>query len=132
MTLQLLEARTPDDIERGIDSAVQQRTHALWVIGDPIFHNPAQRIPDLAARARLPTMFLTRDLAVAGGLMSYGPNFEELNRRGAVYVDKILKGAHPADLPIELPTVLSVIVNLKTAKTLASTISAVAAVAPTR
>jgi putative ABC transport system substrate-binding protein len=122
VALQLLEARTPDDIERGIDSAVQQRTQALWVIGDPIFHNPAQRIPDLAARARLPTMFLTRDLAVAGGLMSYGPNFEELNRRGAVYVDKILRGAKPADLPVEQPTRFVLVINLKTARMLGITI----------
>ena len=107
VTLQLLEARAPDDIERAIDAPSSKRPTRCGFIGDPIFHNPAQRIPDLAARARLPTMFLTRDLAVAGGLMSYGPNFEELNRRGAVYVDKILKGAKPADLPVEQPTRLS-------------------------
>ena len=118
VTLQVLEARTPDDIERAIDSAVQQRANALFVIGDPIFHNPAQRIPDLAARARLPTMFLIRDLVVAGGLMSYGPDFDELNRRGAAYVDKILKGAKPADLPVEQPTKFHLVINLKTAKAL--------------
>ena len=122
VTLQVLEVRAPEGIEAAIDAAVQQKADALWVPGDPIFHSPAQRIPDLAARARLPTMFLTRDLAVAGGLMSYGPNFEELNRRGAVYVDKILKGAKPADLPVEQPTRFILVINLKTAKAMGLTI----------
>jgi putative ABC transport system substrate-binding protein len=122
VTLHVLEVRAQDGIEAAIDAAVQQRAEALWIPGDPIFHSPAQRIPDLAARARLPTMFLTRDLAVAGGLMSYGPNFEELNRRGAVYVDKILKGAKPADLPVEQPTKFVLVINLKTVRALGLTI----------
>lgn len=116
--LQVLEVRAPEGIEAAIDAAVQDKADALWIPGDPIFHSPAQRIPDLAARARLPTMLLTRDLVVAGGLMSYGPNFEELNRRGAVYVDKILKGARPADLPVEQPTQFVLVINLRTARIL--------------
>jgi putative ABC transport system substrate-binding protein len=116
--LQVLEVRTPEEIERAIDTAVQQKADALWVVGDPLFHNPVQRIPDLAARARLPAMYLVRDLVTAGGLMSYGPDFIELYRRGAVYIDKILKGAKPADLPVEQPTKFQLVINLKTAKAL--------------
>lgn len=116
------EVRTPDGIERAIDTAVQEKADALWVVGDPIFHTPAQRVPDLAARAKLPAMYLVRDLVTAGGLMSYGPDFDELFRRGAVYVDKILKGAKPADLPVEQPTKFYLVINLKTAKALGITI----------
>jgi putative ABC transport system substrate-binding protein len=87
-------------------------------VGDPIFHNPSQRIPDLALRARLPTMYLVREMVVAGGLLSYGPDLIELNRRGAVYVDKILRGAKPADLAVEQPTKFQLVINLKTAKAL--------------
>ena len=120
--LQVLEVRTPDGIERAIDTAVLERADALWVVGDPIFHSPAERVPDLAARAKLPSMFLVRDLVKAGGLMSYGPDGDELSRRGAVYVDKILKGAKPADLPVEQPTKFQLVINLKTAKALGITI----------
>lgn len=120
--LQVLEVRSPEGIERAIDAAVQQDADALWVVGDPIFHNPPQRIPDLAARANLPAMYLFRELVTAGGLMSYGPDLIELNRRGAVYVDKILKGAKPADLAVEQPTKFQLVINLKTAKALGITI----------
>jgi putative ABC transport system substrate-binding protein len=116
--LQVLEARVPDDVERAIDAAVQAKADVLWVVGDPLFHNPPQRIPDLALRARLPTMYLTRELVVAGGLLSYGPDFIEPNRRGALYVDKILRGAKPSDLPVEQPTRYQLVVNLKTASAL--------------
>jgi putative ABC transport system substrate-binding protein len=120
--LQVLEVRSPEGIERAIDAAVQQHADALWVVGDPIFHNPAQRIPDLAARANLPAMYLVREMVAAGGLMSYGPDFIELNRRGAVYADRILKGAKPADLAVEQPTKFQLVINLKTAKALGVTI----------
>ena len=110
----------------------KQQADALWVVGDPIFHNPPQRIPDLAMRARLPTMYLIRELVVAGGLMSYGPDFIELNRRGAVYVDKILKGAKPADLAVEQPTKFQLVINLKTAKALGITIPQACCCARTR
>ncbi len=120
--LQVFEVRVPEDIERAIDAAVQAKADALWVVGDPLLHNPPQRIPDLALRARLPTMYLVREMVVAGGLLSYGPDFIELNRRGAVYVDKILKGAKPADLPVEQPTKFQLVINLKTAKALGITI----------
>lgn len=120
--LQVLEVRTPDEIERAVDAAVQEKADALWVLADPIFNNPAQRIPDLAARAKLPAMYLLREQVTVGGLISYGPDFDELFRRGAVYVDKILKGAKPADLPVEQPTQFYLVINLKTAKTLGITI----------
>jgi putative ABC transport system substrate-binding protein len=120
--LQVLEVRAPEGIERAIDAAVQEKADALWVVGDPIFNSPAQRIPDLAARAKLPAMYLLREQVDAGGLMSYGPDFIELYRRGAVYVDKILKGTKPADLPVEQPTKFQLVINLKTAKALGLTI----------
>jgi putative tryptophan/tyrosine transport system substrate-binding protein len=120
--LQMLEVRAPEGIERAIDAAVQEKADALWVVGDPIFQNPAQRIPDLAARAKLPAMYLLREQVTAGGLISYGPNFIELFRRAAVYVDKILKGAKPADLPVEQPTKFQLVINVKTAKALGITI----------
>jgi putative ABC transport system substrate-binding protein len=81
-----------------------------------------QRIAKLALRHRLPTMFNVRDHAEAGGLMSYGTDFNDLSRRGAVYVDKILKGAKPADLPVQQPTKFELVINLKTAKALGLTI----------
>jgi putative ABC transport system substrate-binding protein len=120
--LQVLEVRAPEGIERAIDAAVQEKADALWVVGDPIFHNPVQRVPDLVARAKLPAMYLLRELVTAGGLMSYGPDFDELFRRGAIYVDKILKGAKPADLAVEQPTKFQLVINLKTAKALGITI----------
>jgi putative tryptophan/tyrosine transport system substrate-binding protein len=122
VTLQVVEARTPDDIEPAIQAAVEQRADALWVIGDPIFGTPARRIPDLAAKFKLPAMYLFRDQVVVGGLMSYGPDYIELARRGAAHIDKILKGARPADLPVEQPTRFQLVVNLNTAKALGITI----------
>jgi putative ABC transport system substrate-binding protein len=81
-----------------------------------------RRLADLAAKNRLPTVFSVRDYADAGGLMSYGPNLADLFRRAATYVDKILKGAKPADLPVEQPTKFELVINLKTAKALGLTI----------
>lgn len=120
--LQMLEVSKPENIERAINSAVQAKADALWVIGDPIFHFPAQLVPDLATRARLPAMYLPRDLVTAGGLMSYGPDIIEMYRRAAIYVDKILKGAKPADLPVEQPTKFELVINLKTARALGITV----------
>jgi putative ABC transport system substrate-binding protein len=119
--LQMIDIPDPSDLEGGFKSAVRERAQALLVVGDPLFHTPAQRLPDLAARSALPAMYLPRDLVQAGGLMSYGPDFRQMFRRAAVYVDKILKGAKPADLPIEQPTKFELVVNLKTAKALGLT-----------
>jgi putative ABC transport system substrate-binding protein len=120
--LQILEVRAPEGIEHAIDSAIQEKADALWVLADPIFNSPAQRIPDLAARARLPALYLLGEQVAAGGLISYGPDFNELFRRAAAYVDKILKGAKPADLPVEQPTKFLLVINLNAARALGITI----------
>jgi putative ABC transport system substrate-binding protein len=120
--LQVLEVTTTEAIEPAIDSAVRDRCHALYVVADPLFNFPTQRLPQLAARARLPAMFLFRPQAEAGGLLSYGPDVVDLYRRSAAYVDKILKGAKPADLPVEQPTKFELVINAKTASMLGITI----------
>jgi putative tryptophan/tyrosine transport system substrate-binding protein len=94
------------------------RVEALFVFGDPMFSVHRGRLADLAVRHRLPTMYTNRPHVEAGGLMCYGPNFSDLWRRAAAYVDKILKGARPADLPVEQPTKFELVINLKTAKAL--------------
>ncbi|MEJ8859413.1 ABC transporter substrate-binding protein [Variovorax robiniae] len=118
LELHVFRVRAPEDIGPAIDAASQAKVHALWAPGDPIFHNPVQRIPELAARAGLPAMYLTREFVQAGGLMSYGPDLLDLNRRAASYVDKILRGAKPSDLPVEQPTRFHLVINLKTARAL--------------
>ncbi len=113
-----LRAGTPSQIEAAIDTMTLKRESALIVLPDPLFLLQAPRIAELAAKNRLPTMFWARELAEAGGLMSYGPDLTEQFRRVAAYVDKILKGAKPADLPVEQPTRFYLTVNLRTAKAL--------------
>ncbi len=98
----------------------RQRSGAVYVIGGSVFAEP-QRLADLAAKIRLPSAGLA-ELGEAGGLLSYGPNFPDTYRRAAGYVDKVLKGAKPADLPVEQPTQLELVINLKTAKALGLTI----------
>jgi putative tryptophan/tyrosine transport system substrate-binding protein len=93
---QVLEARTAEEIEPAIDAAVKARADALYVPGDARFHSPAQRVPDLAARAKLPAIYFVRELVTAGGLMSYGPDFVELFRRAAVYADKRRQASGPS------------------------------------
>ena len=116
--LRIVEARAPDEVEPAVNAAAGDRTEALLVAGDPIFNNPPARLPQLVARTRLPAIYLLRTQAQAGGLMSYGPDFAELGRRAASYVDRILKGAKPGDLPIEQPTKFELVINLKTAREL--------------
>jgi putative ABC transport system substrate-binding protein len=116
--LQMIDIREPSEIEGAFAAAVSERAQALLVIGDPIFHAPSRRLPDLAARSKLPAMYLVRDLVHAGGLMSYGPDFRHMFRRAANYIDRLLKGARPADLPIEQPTTFQLVINLKTARAL--------------
>ena len=118
--LQVVEASSPDQLERAIDAAVRERAEGLVVYGD--FHNPPGRLPDLAARAGLPAIYLVRGATLAGGFMSYGPDFEDMYRRAAGYVDRILKGAKAGDLPIEQPTKFLLVINLKTARALGRTI----------
>ncbi len=120
--LQPLEVRRVDDLEGAFRAAAKKRAQALIAFRDALVEAHRGRILDLAARGRLPTMFEQRDFVEAGGLMSYGPNLPDLFRRAATYVDKILKGAKPADLPVEQPTRFELVINLKTAKALGLTI----------
>jgi putative tryptophan/tyrosine transport system substrate-binding protein len=120
--LQILEARTPGELESAFEAAARARADAIHVYGDALTVVHRARIAELAARARLPTMYLFKDNVAAGGLMSYGPNAADIFRRNAGYVDKILRGAKPADLPVEQPTKFELVINLKTAKALGLTI----------
>ena len=92
------------------------------MLNTAVFDIERQRIVDLAAKFRLPAVYTTRSYVDSGGLMSYGPNFADLHRRAANYVDKILKGAKPADLPVEQPTKFELFINLKTARVLGITV----------
>jgi putative ABC transport system substrate-binding protein len=122
VTLLSLEAKRADDIDRAFTTMRRERPGALVVIGDPMFGTHARRIVELAAKSRLPAIYASRISIDTGGLMSYGTNFDDLYRRAATYVDKILKGTKPSDLPVEQPTKFELIINLKTAKALGLTI----------
>ena len=117
-----VEARTADEIEPAINAAVGKGAEALFIQGDPVLNNPPERLPQIVARTGLPAIYFLRTQAEAGGLMSFGPDFVELSRRAASYVDRILKGAKPGDLAIEQPTKIDLVINLKTAKALGLTI----------
>jgi putative ABC transport system substrate-binding protein len=116
--LDVVNVKEAGEIPAAVTAAKAGGAEALWIVGDPIFHSPPNRVPDLAAQAGLPSIYLVRNLVQAGGLISYGPDFPGEARRGAHYVDRILKGAKPADLPIEQPAKYLLAVNLKTAKML--------------
>ena len=116
--LQVVEARGPADLDRAFLEISAKGASALVVLTTPVFGIERQRIADLAAKNRLPTVYASRNYVDVGGLMSYGPNFADLHRRAASYVDKILKGAKPSDLPVEQPTKFEFVINLKTAKAL--------------
>jgi putative ABC transport system substrate-binding protein len=120
--LQPLEARGPDDFERAFAAMTRERAGALVVLRDGMFLLHRKQIADLAAKSRLPVMYGGKDEVDSGGLMAYGPSIRNSFRRAAVYVDKILKGAKPADLPVEQPTTFELIINTKTAKALGLTI----------
>ena len=120
--LQLLEARGPNEFDGAFAAMATERVGALLVLSDAIFNSHRTRLADLAARSRLPAAYGVRESVEAGGLMSYGPSFLDLFRRSAAYVDKILKGAKPGDLPVEQPTKIELVINLKTAKALGLTI----------
>ena len=100
----------------------KDRAEALYVIIDPLVNSNRIRINTLALGARLPTMHGFRDYVEAGGLMSYGPSYADMHRRAATFVDKILKGRKPSDLPVEQPTKFELVINLKTAKQIGLTI----------
>jgi putative tryptophan/tyrosine transport system substrate-binding protein len=111
------EIRRAEDIAPAFE-ALKDRAEALYVVGDALVITHRVRINTLALTARMPTIFFLREYVEAGGLMSYGPSFTDLFRRAADYVDKILHGAKPGDIPVEQPTKFDLIVNLTTAKAL--------------
>ena len=122
MRLQLVETRTPADIDRAFSDMTKQRAGALTVWTTAMFASERERLVAFAAKNRLPAVYTLREFVDAGGLMAYGHDQADLNRRAATYVDKILKGAKPADLPVEQPTKFELAINLKTAKALGLTI----------
>jgi putative ABC transport system substrate-binding protein len=122
LKLQRLEVRTPADFEGAFQAAVKQRTGALIAPGDPLVANRPRMVADLALKYRLPVMMDIKEFAEAGGLLSLGLDLVDSYRRAATHVDKILKGAKPAELPMEQPTKIDLFVNLKTARILGLTI----------
>jgi putative ABC transport system substrate-binding protein len=124
LQLQLVDARGPAQFDGAFTAMTKNGAEALLVVTDPTYLLPgaAGRLADLAVKSRLPSMHSQRPPVEAGGLMSYGPSIAALFRRSAVYVDKILKGARPADLPVEQPTTFELVINLRTAKALGVTI----------
>jgi putative ABC transport system substrate-binding protein len=122
ITLQPLEVHGPDDLERALLAIKKEHADALSVLANAVTNTNRARIADFAAKSRLPAMYPNNLSVETGGLMSYGPNPADLYRRAATYVDKILKGAKPADLPVEQPTKFELIINLKAAKQIDLTI----------
>jgi len=120
--LQFVEARSPEDFDRAFSDMNRARADGLTLLPSNMFLREHRRLVDLAAKNRLTAVYGSREFVDAGGLMSYGANQVELHRSAATYVDKILKGAKPADLPIEQPTKYELVINLKTAKALGVTI----------
>jgi ABC-type uncharacterized transport system substrate-binding protein len=113
-----LGVRTREEIDDALATIIRERPDALLVLADRLFLHHRTRIMDFAAQERLPGVHAYRELVEAGGLMSYGPSYADMHRRAAAYVDKILKGAKPADLPVERPVKFELVVNLKAAKEL--------------
>ncbi len=120
--LRFFEARDPKQLDTALANIEKDRARALLVLADPIFFTQRKLIADFAIGQRLPSTFLFSEFAEAGGLMSYGPNISDSHRRAAIYVDKILRGAKPGDLPVERPTKFELVINLKTAKQIGLTI----------
>jgi len=120
--LQVLEARDPNEFDRAFTTMVKQRAEALLVLVDPMSLQHRTPLAQLAEKSRLPAIYGFREYVDAGGLLSYGPNLSDLFGRAATYVDKILKGAKPADLPVEQPTKFELVINLTIAKVLGLTI----------
>jgi putative ABC transport system substrate-binding protein len=122
ISLQVLEARDVEQLQEAFSRIEKDRTGALIVAADPLFRIHQGRILEFAERHRLPAIYFFREFVDAGGLMAYGPSLTDSHRRAATYVDKILKGAKPADLPVEQPTRFELVINMKTAKALGLTI----------
>ena len=117
VALPIVEATTPDELDMAFASAAAQQTDAMIVFGDNLTNQEAPRVTALAANHHLPAIYLFRQFAT-GGLIVYGPDLADLFRRAGGYVDKILKGTKPADLPVEQPTKFELLINMKTAKAL--------------
>ena len=122
VTLLPLEVKGPDDLDPAFTTIAKEHAGALLVLGDRLFATHERQIIELAVKNRLPTIYSQRLYVEAGGLMSYGANFADQYRRAATYVDKILKGAKPADLPVEQPKKFELVINLKAAKQIGLTI----------
>jgi putative ABC transport system substrate-binding protein len=122
LQLQSLGMRDPHEFATAFSSMKREHAGAVFMLPDAMFFGRRNEIVDFAASSRLPLFAHLREFADAGGLMTYGPNVADVHRRAATYVDKILKGAKPADLPVEQPTKFELVINLKTAKTLGLTI----------
>jgi ABC-type uncharacterized transport system substrate-binding protein len=120
--IQALEVRSANDFEKAFSAIRKGKAQALMTVRDPAINANQTRTLEFAAENRLPTMHMDKEPVEAGGLMSYGPNIPDLWRRAATYVDKILKGAKPADLPVERPIKFELVINLKTAKQIGVTI----------
>jgi putative ABC transport system substrate-binding protein len=122
ITLQPVEAGEAGALESAIDAGVRERAEALFVLPDPLTLHERRRIADLAAKHRLPAMYGFKEFVTAGGLMSYGTMQSDLYRRAAAHVDKVLRGANPADVPVEQATRFEMVINLRTANALGLTI----------
>jgi putative ABC transport system substrate-binding protein len=120
--LQLVEVRSPDEVDRAFSTMIRDRAEALFQLPSAMLFSERRRIVGLAATHRLPAMFNAREFVQLGGLIAYGASIADLNRRSATYVDRILKGAKPSDLPVEQPTKFELFINLKTAKALGLTV----------
>ena len=120
--LQPLEARGPNELDSAFSAMARERADALLVVQDATLRQHRERLVRLAAKHRLPSMHGSRDFAEAGALMAYGPSLQDLFLRAATFIDKILKGAKTAELPVEQPTKFELVINLKTAKALGLTI----------
>jgi putative ABC transport system substrate-binding protein len=122
LQLQSVEARAPDDLDRAFVAISKGRPDALLILADPMFGSNAKRIADLALEHHLPAVSMIKAFAEAGVVATYGQSFADSYRRAATYVDRILKGAKPGDLPVEQPTKIELVINLKTAKALGLTV----------
>jgi len=116
--LQPYEVRKTEDLDAAFASIAKKRPDGLLILADRVFLHNRKRLMDFATNQKLPSVNAYRELVYAGGLMSYGPSYEDMHRRAAIYVNKILKGAEPANLPVELPTKFNLLINLKAAKAL--------------
>ena len=128
----MFDVRKPEDITPSFEAAVAKRSDGFAVTNDAVLVASRERITELAAKYRLPTVYSSREYIDAGGLLSYSAHYPDLYRRTAAYVDKIFKGAKPADLPVEQPTKLEIVINLKAAKALGLDVPERCSPAPTR